>query len=199
MANSIVILHGGQTGVDRGAHWGALDTGLPIAGWMPKAECDETGPIPEHVKLYLTRCTVGARDSGYAARTGANVERSNAVLLVVQDHRRIGATRGTALTHSIANDDRFGRPWLAIDPDTPIATVTTWVKQRLQELSDQGEFELRLLVAGPRASSWAAGERVARTFVAAIGGHDVRCFVPAGGGLADEPEPAFSGPSFDED
>ena len=152
----LVILTGGQTGVDRGAHLGAIDGGLPIAGWMPRAKHDELGPIPDDVAKYLLPCTIGSRDGGHPARTSANVEWATHVCLVVQDCRKIASTRGTALTWSLAKDERFGRPWIGVDPDIPTAQLHAWVKQQMGALADAGELEMRLLVAGPRASSWSA-------------------------------------------
>jgi len=183
----LVIVHGGQTGVDRGAFWGALDGGLDQTGWMPKNQRDEKGPIPDHVARFLTRCTVGSRDGGYPARTAANVELANAVLLVVADHANIKATRGTALTHSYANDDRYGRPWLAVDSGTPMKTLRDWLAARYDE-HDGHVF--KLMVAGPRASSWSSGEALARQLVACLGSASW-CYVPAGGGFD---LPASSGP-----
>ncbi|HEX7941127.1 MAG TPA: putative molybdenum carrier protein, partial [Gemmatimonadaceae bacterium] len=80
----LTILHGGQTGVDRGAHYGALDGGLPIAGWMPRGKHDERGPIPDDVARHLLPCTIGTLTDGYRARTGANVEWATHVCLIVQ-------------------------------------------------------------------------------------------------------------------
>ena len=38
----ITITHGGQTGVDRGAHEAAIDNGWRVAGYMPRDQRDET-------------------------------------------------------------------------------------------------------------------------------------------------------------
>ena len=191
----LTILHTGQTGVARGAHLGALDGGLPIAGWMPRGKHDELGPIPADVAQHLIPCTVGIRDGGFLAATGANVEWATHVLMVVQDCRKIASTREAALIHDLARDELYGRPWIAVDPDIPSAQLKDWIARELKILRAADRFEMRLLVAGPRASHWEAGEISARTFVASLG-NALACFVHAGGGLGSLPEVDGGGEGF---
>ncbi|HSX21410.1 MAG TPA: putative molybdenum carrier protein, partial [Gaiellaceae bacterium] len=68
----ITIVHGGQTGVDRGAHEAAIDNGWRVAGYMPRDGRDELGPIPPDVARFL----VAHEKAGYGARTEANVRAS---------------------------------------------------------------------------------------------------------------------------
>lgn len=160
---TLVICHGGQTGVDRGAHLGAIDGALLIAGYMPRNERDERGMIPDDIRSVLWRCTVGERDGGYPARTHANIELAHAVLLIVQDVNNPAATPGSRLTYDLMQ--KRERPWMIADPDTYAKDVQKWMTG-LRE--DHGSGELRLLVAGPRASRWANGEATARTLVASL-------------------------------
>lgn len=151
----IIVLQGGQTGVDRGAHVGATDNGWQIRGCMPKNGRDELGPIPADVARHLERCI----DASLPARTRVNVQLSQAVLLVVPDKEDPQATPGTALTMRLAAE--LGRPRKVIDPRDPEAHVE--VAQWLRTLNNRfyggvAGRDLRLMIAGPRASRWSSGQ-----------------------------------------
>lgn len=153
----IVLLHGGQTGVDRGAHVGATDNGWAIKGYMPKNGRDELGPIPNDVARHLDRCV----DASLPARTRANVMLSQAVLFVVPDKDNPQATPGTALTMRLAVE--LSRPREVIDPRDPEAHVRIALWLRNLGLRQNGAAvglvrDLRLVVAGPRATRWNSGE-----------------------------------------
>lgn len=174
---TLVICHGGQTGVERGAHAGALDTGLLIAGYMPRNQHDEAGWIPKEISDRLWRCIVGERDGGLPARMGANIELCHAVLFIVQDSERVEIDPDTELAFELAGKSK--RPWMAATPDTLVKEIQRWMTG-LRE--DHGPGELRLLVTGPRASRWPNGEQVARSFVATLGGAQCAWQINAGGG-----------------
>jgi hypothetical protein len=75
----ITIVHGSQTGVDRGGHEAALDSDWRIAGYMPRDGRDELGRIPQAVAQFFA-----LHDKpGFAARTEANVRTVAAALIVV--------------------------------------------------------------------------------------------------------------------
>lgn len=146
----MIILHGGQTGVDRGAHDAAIDNGWTVRGYMPKDGRDELGLIPADVARHLLRCV----DGGYPARTRMNVQISYAVLLVVPDEEDPQASRGTALTWRIATE--LGRPRLPVNPRRAESTaeVSRWIRQLRMR---SARVDLPILVAGPRASRWPEG------------------------------------------
>src|SRR5688572_7144606 len=150
----LIIIHGGQTGVDRGAHFAARDTGLAIEGFMPLEENDELGPIPPDVAKWLTPMKV----SGFMQRTVQNVIKCDAVLAVVEDKQKPWATRGTALALQTARL-AAQRPRLAIDEGDKERFVIDWIRGLMSSNARAGEF--RLMVCGPRASLWPSGERVA--------------------------------------
>lgn len=174
----LVIVHGGQTGVERGAHWGAVDADLAIQGYKPRNERDELGSIPEHVGSRLWRCIVGERDGGLPARTGANVALAHAILFVVQNVDHPGATRDAKLAFELAFEADL--PRFGVDPNGSHRDLIAWV-QRLKH--EHAEPELRLMVVGPTASEWSNGEALARSFVSVLGDHGAYYFLPAGGGL----------------
>jgi hypothetical protein len=81
----LVIVHSGQTGVERGAHRGAIAAGLSIAGFMPLDERDELGPVPDDIAQHLTSCF----ERGPRAAVRANVALASGVLVVVPDRRHV--------------------------------------------------------------------------------------------------------------
>lgn len=171
------ILSGAQTGVDMGAALEALACGLPLGGFMPADACNEDGPIPEHVALHLRRHD----RTNPAARTRANVATADAALVIVQDRRRAGETRGTALTIRLCEarirrglaPGRRTLELLVVDPqyspDAVAGWVATWPLSLLARRRKAGlTAPLDLLVAGPRASLWSEGEETARRIVHVI-------------------------------
>ncbi|MCX4192581.1 putative molybdenum carrier protein [Methylophaga sp. OBS1] len=88
MTKSITVISGGQTGVDRGALDAALSLGAEIDGWCPKDGQAEDGPLdPRYV---LKR----HHSQGYRGRTVANVEDSDATIIIYWGEPKTG-TRET--------------------------------------------------------------------------------------------------------
>ncbi len=130
----ILVVSGGQTGVDRAALDAALDLGLPIAGWCPRGRRAEDGPIHERYPLEETP------SSRWSQRTDWNVRDSDATLICVTG----APSRGTALT--IRKAVARGKPHLVLDLRDPEAAV------RAREWLDSTR-PARLNVAGPRETS----------------------------------------------
>lgn len=159
----LIIVHGGQTGVDRGAHFGAVDAGLRLSGYCPRNERDENGPIPDDVAVHLRPSSGGLRE-----RTLDNIASADAVLVVVEDAARAPyATPGTAGT--IITARKRGLATLVVDASWSYAVIGEWVVANAKLGADRH----RLMVAGPRASLWAAGEAVARGIVSRL--HSLAC------------------------
>jgi hypothetical protein len=157
----LTIVHGGQTGVDRGAHEAAIESGWPVAGFMPSDRRDERGLIPDDVAKFL----VPHDKKGYAARTEANVRASNAALIIVSNVNDALATPGTAKTIELADQYRVRRR--IVDPRADAARVIRWLLDDVDGLlgrqvqlpfgldeSPVPKTRMRLLVAGPRESKW---------------------------------------------
>lgn len=160
---TITIIHGGQSGVDRGAHEGAIANGWRVAGYMPSNARDELGPIPQDIAQFL----VPHAKKSYAARTEANVGSANAALIVVRDQNAPRETPGTAMTIDLAAKRQL--PRMIVDPTTDAAQIASWIwndllMRRTLMLPLDGlslaPEPTRLLVAGPRESKWrgACGE-----------------------------------------
>ena len=153
----ITLVHGGQTGVDRGAHEAALDNGWLIAGFMPRDGRDERGPIPMDVARYL----IPHDKAGYPARTEANVRMCDVLLIIVPDAKNPASTPGTKMTIELA--ERFRKRKMAVDPNSSVRSIAEWIWLELfarQTLKlpfisqDQDQLPSRLMVAGPRESKW---------------------------------------------
>lgn len=162
---SLELWTGAQSGVDLGAALTALSMDTAIAGFMPADGHNEDGPIPDAVAMHLTRHD----RTNPAARTRANVDHADAALVIVEDRRRAGATRGTALTIRLCEAKGWGDSLVIVDPASHTVSVASWVSARLGRWHACGNTRpLRLLVAGPRRSLWPDGEREAARFVRAV-------------------------------
>lgn len=153
----LVIVHSGQTGVERGAHRAAVAASLALAGFMPVDRRDELGPVPEDVAACLTPCF----ERGPRAAVRANVALASGVLLVVPDRRHVD--KFTAM-RAIMTAVRGARTKVFIaDPAIDTDEVAMWARG-LPETSGS----VRVLVTGPRGTRWGEGEGVARRLVTAI-------------------------------
>lgn len=155
----ITVVHGGQTGVDRGGHEAALDNGWLVAGYMPRDGRDELGRIPPDVARFL----VPHEKTSYAARTEANVRTASAALIVVRDADDPRCTPGTAKTIDLCAARNLRR--MIVDPSIDAAQVARWLWNMivpfapLLPIMTSEPIPTRLLVAGPRESKW-SGARV---------------------------------------
>ena len=167
----ITIVHGGQTGVDRGGHEGAIANDWRVSGYMPSDARDELGPIPADVAKFL----VPHDSADYGARTAANVQSSNAALIMVRDANDPRVTPGTTKTIDLAA--RRGILYKIVDPTTDAAQIARWIwsdllmKQTLLLPLDglkPNPAPMRLLVAGPRESKWRGARAETAAFLARI-------------------------------
>ena len=128
----LMVLSGGQTGVDRAALDAAREAGLALGGWCPAGRLAEDGPIPA---VYPLSETPLAR---VAQRTIWNVRDSDATLILTA-----GRPRGGTL---LALRRAAGRkPLLVLSPEAP-----NGLRQARGFLSRHRVA--RLNVAGPRQS-----------------------------------------------
>lgn len=159
----ITVIHGGQTGVDRGAHEAAIDNGWRVSGYMPRGARDEFGRIPIAVASFLRE----HESSRYAARTEANVRSCDALLVVVSDAKDPRTTPGTAKTIDLAAGRNLQR--MIVDPTCIPLLIAEWIWRDLIgrrtlplpffDTRSLDPVPVRLMVAGPRESKW-PGARV---------------------------------------
>jgi hypothetical protein len=145
----VEIWSGGQSGVDRAAHDAALETGVPIRGWIPRDRWGEDGPIAERYTGL-----VETESADVSVRTELNVRDSDATLILTMGPPTGGTewTRRCAFAHK--------RPVLVIDLESlDIAEAVRRASAGLDTLP----APIRLNVAGPRASKAPAVSGLART------------------------------------
>ena len=144
----LIIISGGQSGVDRASLDEAISRGIPVSGWCPLGGWAEDLPNPPGVlsPYPLLRETPLADP---AQRTEWNVRDSDACLILV-DAGGTEASRGTALAEQLAA--RYGKPLLVIDPGehNAVAKTRAWLMTLLASHGDASP--LRLAIGGPRES-----------------------------------------------
>ena len=107
----LIIISGGQSGVDRAALDVAIARGIAYDGWCPKGGWAEDLAVPPGLlaRYPLLRETPSADP---AERTEWNVRVADACLILV-DEGGIAASKGTALAEQLAA--RYGKPLKVID------------------------------------------------------------------------------------
>lgn len=132
----MIILSGGQTGVDRAALDYALKNNIVCGGWCPKDRLAEDGQIP---KKYPLR---EASAKSYSWRTELNVRDSDATLVISDG--AIG--NGTELTIKMAVS--MQKPMMIIDLDKK----DDYLEEKFNNWLAENNVET-LNIAGPRESS----------------------------------------------
>jgi hypothetical protein len=142
----MMIISGGQTGVDRAALDVAIARGIAWDGWCPNGGWAEDFPDPPGL-LAGYRELKETPLSDPAQRTEWNVRDSNAILIIV-DRTGFAVSRGTSGAKGWAS--HYGKPLLVADvsqPDTA-AQVTDWLRGQVERFG----ADMKLGVGGPRES-----------------------------------------------
>jgi hypothetical protein len=130
--NSIRIVSGGQTGVDRAALDASLETGTSCGGWCPEGRLADDGEIPLHYPVSELK------GAGYPERTLQNVIDSDGSAIIYFGK----PAGGTAQTLQFCLERK--KPYLLIDAaELMLAFVA--------------DYSITILnIAGPRASDEAS-------------------------------------------
>ncbi|MDZ7662527.1 putative molybdenum carrier protein [Thiohalophilus sp.] len=133
MMRDLMIISGGQTGVDRAALDVALEVGMACGGWCPRGRAAEDGTIPASYPLLEV-------SGGYRVRTEKNIKMADGTLIL----NRGELIGGSRLTANLA--DKHQKPLLVIDLDHPreVADVWAWLESHaIQTINMAGPSERR--------------------------------------------------------
>lgn len=144
----LMIITGGQSGVDRGALDAAIACGVPYAGWCPQGGWAEDMPGPPGLLAHYPNLReTKSRDP--AQRTEWNVLDADACLILVD---KGGAHVSSGTVHAETLAAQYGKPFRVVDVDAPQASerVRAWLAALLAAFEGDGPF--KLAVGGPRES-----------------------------------------------
>ncbi len=159
---AMILLSGGQSGVDRAALDVALARGIEYGGWCPNGGWAEDFPQPpgllaKYPKLKETPLPDPAQ------RTEWNVRDADACLIIV-DAGGLDISRGSALAQDLAH--RYRKPLLVADLATPDGLKHAAVWLRVQR--GRRGADLKLAIGGPRESEAPGIYERARGFIEAL-------------------------------
>jgi Circularly permutated YpsA SLOG family len=142
----MMIISGGQTGVDRAALDVAVARGFAWGGWCPNGGWAEDFPDPPGLLIRYPNLMETPR-SDPAQRTEWNVRDSDAILIVV-DGKGLAVSRGTSGATEWTS--HYGKPLLVVDVSQPdaAAQVTDWLRDQVERFG----AHMKLGVGGPRES-----------------------------------------------
>jgi len=155
MTLHMMILSGGQTGVDRAALDAAIEKGLAYRGWCPKGGwAEDLAEPPGLLARYPHLRETPEADP--AERSRRNVRDSDR-LLVLTDSSGVTVSKGTELARDLAL--KLDRPCLVLDLDA------SGVVEQAHAFLDIGEGGMAVCIAGPRESEAPGIYAKARAFL----------------------------------
>lgn len=138
------IVSGGQTGVDRAGLVAAMSAGLPFGGWVPQGRRAEDGIVS--MAFHAMR---ESANPGYRWRTRANIQDSDATLILADS---VPLNGGTALTAAIAEELRKPCKIVCLGADDTAAQIRDWMLSLEWSVPERPFGQIVLNVAGPRES-----------------------------------------------
>jgi hypothetical protein len=147
-ASRLVIVTGGQTGVDRAALDVAVELAIPYVGFCPRGGWAEDFPEPPGL-LADYPLLVETPLADPAQRTEWNVRDSDAVLILTAG-TGLAASPGTSLALGLAMRD--GKPLMviAVDQSDAAGRAGRWLDDLVSGRTP--DVPLRLGIGGPRES-----------------------------------------------
>jgi len=142
----MIIVSGGQSGVDRAALDVAVARGIDYAGWCPRGGWAEDFPTPPGLLAYYPKLEETPL-ADPAQRTEWNVRDAHACLIVL-DAGGIEVSGGTELARELAH--RYRRPLFTTDLAAPDAVKDAALWLRVQKA--RRGADLKLAIGGPRES-----------------------------------------------
>jgi Circularly permutated YpsA SLOG family len=158
----MMLLSGGQSGVDRAALDAAIENGIDYGGWCPKGGWAEDLPEPPGLLANYPQLKATPL-ADPAQRTEWNVRDADACMIVI-DAGRIDVSTGTALAQDLAH--RYRRPLFVADLAKPdmLKHAGLWLRVQRARHGD----DLKLAIGGPRESEAPGIYTRAVEFIAAL-------------------------------
>jgi hypothetical protein len=158
----MILISGGQSGVDRAALDVAIARGIDYAGWCPRGGWAEDFPAPPGLLANYPNLKETPR-ADPAQRTDWNVRDAHACLIIV-DAGGIDISGGTTLAREIAH--RYRKPLFVADLGTPDVRKDAALWLRVQQA--RRGADLKLAIGGPRESEAPGIYAGAKEFIAAL-------------------------------
>jgi Circularly permutated YpsA SLOG family len=158
----MILVSGGQSGVDRAALDAAVALGIDYGGWCPQGGWAEDFPHPPGV-LAKYRKLKATPSADPAQRTEWNVRDADACLIVI-DAGGLDVSRGTALARDLTH--HYRKPLFIADLAAPdiLRDAALWL--RVQQA--RRGADLKLAIGGPRESEAPGIYAQAAHFIAAL-------------------------------
>jgi len=158
----MILISGGQSGVDRAVLDVAIARGIDYAGWCPLGGWAEDFPAPPGLQARYPKLKETPL-ADPAQRTEWNVRDADASLIIV-DAGGIDISRGTVLAQELAH--RYRKPLFVADLTGPdiLKDAALWL--RVQQTRHGAD--LRLAIGGPRESEAPGIYARARGFIEAL-------------------------------
>jgi hypothetical protein len=158
----MMLISGGQSGVDRAALDAAIENAIDYGGWCPKGGWAEDLPEPPGLLANYPQLKATPL-ADPAQRTEWNVRDADACMIVI-DAGGIDVSAGTALAQDLAH--RYRRPLFVADLAKPdmLKRAGLWLRVQRTRHGD----DLKLAVGGPRESEAPGIYARAVEFIAAL-------------------------------
>jgi Circularly permutated YpsA SLOG family len=158
----MILVSGGQSGVDRAVLDVAIARGIDYAGWCPRGGWAEDFPEPPGLLAHYPMLEETPR-ADPAQRTEWNVRDAHASLIIV-DAGGIGVSHGTMLAQELAH--RYRKPLFVADLAGPdiLRDAALWL--RVQQARHGAD--LKLAIGGPRESEAPGIYARAKAFIEAL-------------------------------
>src|ERR1700742_4581203 len=155
----MILISGGQSGVDRAALDAAIALDIAYRGWCPQGGWAEDFPAPPGLlELYPKLAETPLADP--AQRTEWNVRDADACLIIV-DVGGIDISGGTTLARELAH--RYRKPLFVVDLAAPdiLKDASLWL--RVQQARHRAD--LKLAIVGPGVCERSGFSLKAKTFI----------------------------------
>ena len=158
----MIIVSGGQSGVDRAALDVGIASGIDYAGWCPHGGWAEDFPAPPGVLAQYPKLKETPL-ADPAQRTEWNVRDADACLIVVEAGG-IDVSRGTALAQEVAH--KYRKPVFLADLSAAAVPQDALLWLRVQQA--RRGADLKLAIGGPRESEAPGIYARAKGFIEAL-------------------------------